>query len=108
MNQSRKESVDRNHLLTIQLVGGPYDGHQETRLSRAELLPQNVVWFVGEDVFRTLDGISPSGCHRGTFTSVAIYLLECDAPEEGETFRYRFTGAVSVNQIIESISTEQE
>ena len=56
--------------MTIEFVGGPFDGHMETR-SIDETWPSNIVWLVSDNVFRLLRGES----HQldAPITSVAVY-----------------------------------
>ena len=106
MKRSRESENEPIRLLDVEFVGGPYDGHQETYHTCARRLPQDVVWLVGADAFRMLDGeghqlkIDP----RRSLTSVALYSRE----PAGESFRYRFVGVISVKRLTESINSNQE
>lgn len=106
MTQSPDFDADPIRLLHIDFVGGPYDGHVETYHTSARLLPKEVTWRVGADVLRRLhDGAhdSNSDPHQSV-TSVALYARET----AGETYRYRFVGAISIKQLIDSIRDHEE
>ncbi len=106
MTQSPDFDADPIRMLHIDFVGGPYDGHVETYHTSARLLPKEVTWRVGADVLRRLhDGghDSNSDPHQSV-TSVALYARET----AGETYRYRFVGAVSIKQLTDSIRDHEE
>ncbi len=106
MTQSSDFDADPIRLLRIDFVGGPYDGHVETYHTSARLLPKEVTWRVDADVLRRLhDGGHDSNSGPRQFvTSVAFYARE----RAGETYRYRFVGAVSIKQLTDSIRDHEE
>ena len=82
-------------MFDIEFIGGPYDGHKE--LLGSVCPAEELAWIVCEDVFRLLAG--KDGCKHGTITSVAIYELEV---VDG-LFHYRFLGAVSFQELVDSV-----
>ena len=106
LTQSPDLDADPIRLLNIEFVGGPYDGHVETFHTCARLLPSEVTWLVGADAFRVLhgDGRDLNTDPRRLLTSVALYARET----ANDTFRYRFVGAISSQQLTDSIRDYQE
>ena len=84
-------------MFTVDFVGGPYDGHQQSCLVSPSQLPSDVIWLVCEDGLRLIGG----GDHRqrGAFTSIAVYGLDW----ETGTARYRFAGAISAKDFGDSL-----
>jgi hypothetical protein len=87
----------RSEMLSIEFVGGPYDGYQQSCLMSPSQLPSDVIWFVCDDGLRLVGG----GVHekRGTFTSVALYEIDWATG----TVRYRFAGAISAKAFRDSL-----
>ena len=82
-------------MFEVEFIGGPYDGHKEVLGSGPPA--EELAWIVCEDVFRLLVG---KNCRkRGTITSVAIYELEV---VDG-LFHYRFLGAISFKELLDSV-----
>ena len=84
-------SKDRNKL-TIEFIGGPFDGYLQRYSSSRERLPVDVVWLVTSDAFFQIHfphQVEPS-C-SGTLTSVALYGLDTSS----ESPCYRHVGSVS-------------
>ena len=97
MNPVLEYGNDSNRFLEIRFIGGPYDGHFEIRYTQARSLPKSVIWLVGEDAFRLLEGRDRYGHDRVAkpLTSVALYTLQ----RAGGQNVYRFSGSVSVDQL---------
>lgn len=97
MNPILDYGNDSNRFLAISFVGGPYDGHAEVRYARVHSLPENVIWLVGGDVCRLLDGEDLSQRSRVAkpITSVALYVLE---RANGKNV-YRFSGSVCIDRL---------
>ena len=93
-----RDGYDHSRCLRIEFTGGPYDGHEQAWLALPTRLPTEVVWLVCEDAFRLLDGETRRP--TGVFTSVALYELEI----AGGAYRYRFTRALPVNALTDSLS----
>lgn len=96
-----QSAVKREHQagdLEIEFIGGPYDGYREFCFTRPTHLPEDVVWFVCEDVFHRLDGQwrdAKQYRSSGSLTSAALYELE----GKNGAHRYRFVGAISVREL---------
>lgn len=100
MVQPLKNRDDRMRCLEIEFLGGPYDGHKVMRRTRPERLPKDLVWLVGEDTFRLTSEVSrPSRRFNKSLTSVALYSLE----KADRKYQYQFVGAVSIDQLLDSI-----
>ena len=93
-------------MLSIEFVGGPYDGHSESYYTCSRLLPKEVLWLVGADAFRLLsgDGLQIDVDPRRSITSVALYSRE----DAGSTYRYRFVNVISIKQLTDSIRSHKE
>jgi hypothetical protein len=98
--------MDPIRLLSIEFIGGPYDGHTETYHTCARRLPSEVTWLVSADAFRLLhgDGHDTNTDPRRSLTSVALYSRET----ANETFRYRFVGTIAIEQLTNSIREHDE
>jgi hypothetical protein len=84
-------SKDRKKL-TIEFIGGPFDGYLQRCSSSRERLPGDVVWLVSSDSFCQVNfphPLEPSS--GGTLTSVALYGLDTSS----EPPCYRHVGSVS-------------
>jgi hypothetical protein len=75
----------------IEFINGPFDGHLELVPSRS--LPENIVCFVSENVFRMLEG--RPRLSKSRFTSVAVYQRQ----SRSERMVYCFAGAVAPQAI---------
>ena len=97
MNPVLEYGSDSSRFLEIRFIGGPYDGHFEFRYTQVRSLPESVIWLVGEDVFRLLEGRDLDKSDRAAkpLTSVALYTLQ----RSGAKNVYRFSGSVSVDQL---------
>ena len=84
-------------MFEAEFIGGPYDGHKELLASGPPA--EELAWIVCEDVFRLLAGKDRR--KHGAITSVAIYELEI---VDG-LFRYRFLGAISFKELVDSVRT---
>lgn len=85
-------------MLTIEFIGGPYDGHQHSSVMSASQLPTDVVWLVCDHGLQLSDGAVQQ--QRSAFHSVALYGLSW----ENGNARYRFAGAISAKDFGESLS----
>jgi hypothetical protein len=106
MTQSPDFDADPIRWLHIEFVGGPYDGHVETYHTCARLLPREVTWRVDVDLIRALhDGGDGSNSDpQRSVMSVALYTRET----ANQTYRYRFSGAISIKQLTDSIRDHEE
>ena len=98
MKQARARENDRVRSLEVIFVGGPYDGHKATCFTQVVQLPTDLVCLVCEDAVRLLNG--EPGRRSGVMSSVAFYELVFD---DG-TPRYRFAGAVPIDELSDLIS----
>jgi len=81
----------------IEFVGGPFDGYTQLCDLPVTRLPVDVVWFVGNNVYRMLDEQefeSPQ-----PLTSVALYERDLSRGR----CRYRFVGAISVKDVLDQV-----
>lgn len=106
MKQNFESADDPIRLLSIEFIGGPYDGHTESYYTCSKLLPKEVPWLVGADAFRLLsgDGLQIDVDLRRSITSVALYSRK----EAGRTFRYRFVNVISIKQLTDSIRSNMD
>jgi hypothetical protein len=77
---------------TIELVGGPFDGHVETFHCDPEQLPWALSWPVNRSVFRLLS--DKREWPTRPFTSVALY----QRSRRGDAWCYDFVGALPPGQ----------
>ena len=89
MEHTRTRTNERPSSLEIQFIGGPYDGHRATCVSDPEYLAPDLAWFVGDHLFRMLDGkkIKPQwpDDERRLVSTASM----------NGVYRYLFTGATS-------------
>jgi hypothetical protein len=65
--------MSQNAPNTVEFMGGPFDGHVELLPTERGDLPEHVLCYVSENLFRQLHG--QENVSRFTVTSVAIYML---------------------------------
>ena len=106
MKKESESEGDPIRLLSIEFIGGPYDGHTESYYTCLKLLPKQVLRLVCADAFRLLsgDGLQIDADPRRSITSVALYSRE----EAGRTFRYRFINVISIKQLTDSIRSNKD
>ena len=99
-------SKDRKEL-TIEFIGGPFDGFLQRRSSSRERLPGDVVWLVSSDSFCQINVPHPLEPSSGrTLTSVALYGLDTSS----EHPRYRHVGSISttcLQTLLRNLSPKQ-
>jgi hypothetical protein len=79
----------------VEFVGGPFDGHVELFCGPAERLPEDMIWFVSQNVFRILQGQAEGP--KAPVTSIAFY----GRSEQEGIWRYCFHGAISPRELSE-------
>ena len=77
----------------IEFVNGPFDGHLEILSTRAAELPETLVCYISENVFRLMNGETQRS--RYSITSVAFYRRA----RRSTGWVYSFAGAVAPDQI---------
>jgi hypothetical protein len=92
-NHDRKPAHLSPRHYRIQFVGGPFDGHVELFPDPAELLPQDLMWFVCANVFHILEGKSERP--KQPITSIAVY----ERMRRQGMWRYDFVGALSPKEL---------
>lgn len=91
----------RHH--SVEIIGGPFDGHQESVPHDPQRLPEDVAWPVSESIYRLLEGRS-HGPER-PITSFALY----ERQKRKGRWCYCFLGTVlPTHWLVEHLVVENE
>jgi hypothetical protein len=78
---------------TIEFIHGPLDGHIEILSIAAEQLPESIICYISENIFRLLDGRTEQHAYR--ITSAAIYKRQ----RRIKSWNYTFAAAIAPDQV---------